>query len=71
MGKQALPEMAAIAAEHGVFMTFAQAAEVVGVSVRTLKREVAGGHLALYRVGRSRSYRLRTADVIGMIQRVA
>lgn len=68
---QPLPELAAAAAECGTFITYQDAAPLVGVSVRTLRRETERGKLPLYRVGSARALRLRTADVLALVERVA
>ena len=49
----------------------AQAAELTGASVRTLKRETQNGRLPCYRVGSARVLRLKTADGYALIERVA
>lgn len=68
---QPLPELTNAAAELGPFITYRQAAPLVGASVRTLRRETERGKLPLYRVGSARVLRLRTADVLALVERVA
>lgn len=65
------PELAAVAEQLGTFATYQQAAEMLGTSVRTLRRATEAGELPLYRVGRARVLRLRTADVLALVERVA
>lgn len=65
------PELADALIEYGRYMTYAQAAEYTGTSERTLKRMTQRGELPLYRIGRTRSYRMKTTDVHGLIVQVA
>lgn len=65
------PEVQALIEEHGRFITYPTAAEITTLSVRSLKRETAAGNLPMYQIGRGRSYRLKTADVAALIERVA
>ena len=58
-------------AEYGEMISYPTAAEITTVSVRTLKRLTANGDLPCYRIGRSKALRVKTADVYGLIQRVA
>jgi len=58
-------------AKHGKMVSYPTAAEITTVSVRTLKRLTANGDLPVYRIGRSKALRLKTADVAKLIQRVA
>lgn len=71
MPKNPNPEIAALIAEHGTFVSYPQAAEITTASVRTLKRLTAVGDLPCYRIGRARVLRLKTADVAALVQRVA
>ena len=64
-------ERAAIIAEHGTFISYPKAAEITTASVRTLKRLTADGQLACYNIGRTRTLRVKTADVLDLIVRVA
>lgn len=53
------------------FVSYAQAAELTGVSVRTLKRRTQLGELPLYRLrGGNKGY-LKKADLLGMFKQVA
>lgn len=56
---------------HGELVTLAVAAELLGISVRSLQREIAAGRLRSYRVGRTRAYRVRTSEVLALLKRVA
>lgn len=67
----AASEAATLEAEYGRFVSYPQAATITSASVRTLKRLTAAGDLPCYSVGRSRTLRLRTADVASLIRRVA
>lgn len=57
--------------EHGPFIGYPAAAKITGASVRTLKRETKAGKLPCYRVGSARVLRLKTADVLALVERVA
>lgn len=57
--------------KHGKFVGYPQAAELLGCSVRTLKRLTADGQLPCYRIGRTRTLRVKTADVLALVERVA
>lgn len=65
------PELAAAIAEFGRYVTYPRAAQITTASVRTLKRLTASGDLPAYRIGRARVLRLKTEDVLGLIERVA
>lgn len=65
------PELVTLAAELPTFISFTKAAELTTLSRRSLEREVEGGRLACYRIGRARAFRLRTADVLALVERVA
>ena len=52
-------------------LTIAQTEEVTGLSRRTLWRLNDAGDLTIYRVGRTRAYRLRLDDVLGLLKPVA
>lgn len=65
------PELAALIAEYGRFVSYPKAADITTASVRTLKRLTAAGDLPAYQIGRARVLRLKTADVAALIQRVA
>lgn len=64
------PELAALVEKHGTYVGFPTAAEITTLSVRTLKRLVERGDLPAYRVGRTRAYRLKTADLAAMFERI-
>ncbi|MGD8214040.1 helix-turn-helix domain-containing protein [Aestuariimicrobium sp. Y1814] len=57
--------------EFGRYLTYPQAAQVTTASVRTLKRLTQAGELPCYQIGRTRTLRLRTADVAALIRQVA
>lgn len=63
-------ELAALIERHGAYVGFPAAAEITTLSVRTLKRLVDRGDLPGYRVGRTRVYRLKTADLMAMFERI-
>lgn len=67
------PDLAAelLAKYKRQFMTRKEAADELGFSVRTINRMIDAGELAAYQVGRSRSLRLRTADVAALVSRAA
>jgi len=71
LAKASNPELASLATEFGQFVTYTQAAGITTASVRTLKRLTSAGDLPCYRIGRARALRLRTADVVALIERVA
>ncbi len=71
MAKTTVPELTNAAADIGTFCTYPEAASLLDVSVRTLRRETERGKLPLYRVGSARALRLRTADVLALVERVA
>lgn len=66
-----LVELDALIDKYGRSITYPQAAEITGASVRTLKRETQAGNLPCYRIGSARVLRLKTADVYALIERVA
>ncbi len=53
----------------GAFVSLAQAAEILGISVRTLRRRIAAGELPAFRTGR-RIIRVRISDLERMLRRV-
>jgi excisionase family DNA binding protein len=69
--EQNLPELLELAKSHPAMIGYPEAAKLTGSSVRTLKRLTAAGDLPCYRVGRARVLRVRTADVVALVQRVA
>lgn len=56
---------------YGRYVSYPQAAEITSSSVRTLNRLTAAGELPMFQVGRSRTYRLKTTDVLALIRRAA
>lgn len=64
-------ELIQLAAELPAFIGRPQAAKLIGYSVRSLDRDIEAGRLALYRIGRGRVLRVRTADVLALVERVA
>lgn len=69
--KKTTSELDALVEEHGLFLTYPAAAKLIGVNPRTLKRLTQSGELACYKVGSARALRVRTADVFGLVERVA
>ena len=64
-------ELAALVEEHGRFISYPTAARLTSASVRTLKRLTADGQLPCYHIGRTRTLRVKTKDVLALIVRVA
>nr|NLI50463.1 helix-turn-helix domain-containing protein [Propionibacterium sp.] len=64
-------ELNELLATYGKFVSYPVAAELTGASERTLKRLTARGDLPCYTVGRTRTYRLKTTDVVGLMRQVA
>lgn len=64
-------DIEAVREKYGNFVTYPQAEEITSVSVRTLKRLTAEGQLPIYTAGRSRTYRIKIEDVVGLMRRVA
>ena len=54
--------------KYSPLLTIAQTEEVTGLSRRTLWRLNDAGDLTIYRVGRTRAYRLRLDDVLGLLK---
>lgn len=65
------PELDAMIEKYGENITYPIAAKITSASVRTLKRETAAGRLPCYQIGRARALRVKTADVLALVQRVA
>lgn len=61
---------ASFRADYPAMIAYGQAAEILGVSQRTLKRMPAD-ELPVYRVGSARAYRLRLDDVLNLLTPVA
>lgn len=53
----------------GAFISLSAAADILGISVHTLRRRIAAGELAAFRSG-SRIIRVRVADLDHMLQRI-
>lgn len=64
-------DLQALIEQHGRFIGYPTAATITACSVRTLKRLTAAGQLPAYRIGRARVLRLKTEDVVALIERVA
>ena len=64
-------EQNAILKEHGRLVSFPRAAEITGVCDKTLHRMANRGELHVYKVGTSNAVRLRTIDVLALVERVA
>jgi excisionase family DNA binding protein len=60
-------ELEAALAEYGPSVTIPDAAVLVGVSERTVRRAVASGELRQFKFGRSRTYRVRTEDLFNLL----
>ena len=56
--------------KYPALVGYPQAAEITSTSVRTLKRLAETGELPVYRVGRTRTYRLRLEDLINLLHPV-
>lgn len=57
--------------QYGRFMSYQAAGKECGCHPKTLHRLTAAGQLPCYTVGRSRTMRVRTADVAALMTRVA
>lgn len=53
----------------GAFVSLAQAADILGISVHTLRRRIAAGELPAFRTGR-RIIRVRVHDLEKLLRRV-
>ena len=53
----------------GAFISLSTAADILGVSVHTLRRRIAAGELPAFRTGR-RIIRVRVSDLERMLRRV-
>ena len=69
--KKPEPDFSTVRDQYPNLVTYPQAEEILNTSVRTLKRLAATGELPVYRVGRTRAYRLRLDDVLGLLKPVA
>jgi excisionase family DNA binding protein len=55
--------------QPGAFISLSAAADILGISVRTLRRRIASGDLPAYRNGR-RIIRVRVGDLNRLLKRV-
>lgn len=53
----------------GAFVSLTQAADILGISVHTLRRRIAAGELPAFRTGK-RIIRVRVSDLERMLRRV-
>lgn len=53
----------------GAFISLSAAADILGISVHTLRRRIASGQLPAFRSGK-RIIRIRVSDLDSMLQRV-
>lgn len=53
----------------GAFISLSTAADILGISVHTVRRRIAAGELPAYRTGR-RIIRVRVADLERLLKRV-
>ena len=56
-------------AKPGAFISLSAAAEILGISVHTLRRRIAAGELPAFRTGR-RIIRVRVSDLEKLLRRV-
>lgn len=56
---------------YGRFVSKSQASEIISCSERTIGRQIEQKLLNLYTVGRSRTLRLKTVEVLALMERVA
>ena len=61
-------ERAEIIKTYGPAITRIQAGKITGTSERTIGRLIDAGQLKLYRVGCARALRLKTTDVLDIMQ---
>lgn len=57
--------------EYGPLLSRPEAAALACCSVRTIERMVERGELPMFRVGSTRTYRIRTKDLLARITQVA
>lgn len=50
------------------FISLEEAADILGVTTRTIRRRIADGSLRAYRIRNSRLIRLNEADVRGLLE---
>lgn len=65
------PETQAAIEQYGHRVGFKAAAKIAGCSERTIRRLVEQGELPCYRVGSARVLRVKTVDVLALVERVA
>lgn len=65
------PEEDAALKQHGLYLTRQEMAKLLGISLRTVNREIAAGQLRLYRIGHGRNLRVKTLDALNLVERVA
>ncbi|QCV94320.1 hypothetical protein [Acidipropionibacterium acidipropionici] len=65
------PELQALLDEHGTYIPRSVAGKIAGCSAKTMCRLTTSGELPLYAIGRTRTLRVKTADVYRLIHRVA
>lgn len=53
----------------GAFISLSAAADMLGISVHTLRRRIADGELPAFRTGR-RIIRVRVSDLVALMRRV-
>ena len=61
--------MSASAVATSQWLTLAQAAEILGVCTRTIRRRIAAGELPAYKIGR-KAIRIKIADLDRISQRI-
>lgn len=69
--RSSVDPFASLRDKYPTLLTIAQSEEVTGLSRRTLWRMNNAGELTIYRVGRTRAYRLRLDDVLALLKPVA
>lgn len=71
MTKTEAIEREAILAQYPTYISPGVAAKIVNVHPKTLSRLSARGDLRMYRIGRARTTRYRTEDILDLVVRVA
>ncbi|MDU5025244.1 MAG: hypothetical protein E6261_03995 [Cutibacterium avidum] len=64
-------DRAEILKTYGPAITRIQAGKITGTSERTIGRLIDAGQLKLYKVGCARALRLKTTDVLDVLEQVA
>ena len=59
------------AESSAAYLSCPQAAKLIGVSAKTLHREIAAGRLPAYGIKGRRTVRVKAADVLNLLERVA